>query len=257
MTGAKPEAAVPEPDVPVQKCYLGLPLGLEAAFVTPNGVNFLFLFFSSNVLTSGATTNSGKSHQGQKWPFQKAKSRLFKRPKVRTYRTLQLLRQGFYGLQVIETLTTCAHIEPWAARAAGLVFAQYFWFRHCFLLTGQQGQLVQQLVVTMLSDKKLEVQDLAASSLSGLSKHFRTSNLSGLSKHFCTSSLSSLVKHFCTSSLSGLSKHFCTSSLSGLSKHFCTSSLSSLLKHSCTSHLFYVIALQVIKVAGIVYLNCR
>ena len=70
-------------------------------------------------------------------------------------------------LQVVETLSTSAHIEPWAARAAGLVFAQYFWFRHCFLLTPQQGQLVQQLVVTMLSDKKLEVQDLAASSLSG------------------------------------------------------------------------------------------
>ena len=70
---------------------------------------------------------------------------------------------------MIETLSTCGHIEPWAARAAGLVFAQYFWFRHCFLLTGQQGQAVQQLVVTMLADKKLEVQDLAASSLSGLS----------------------------------------------------------------------------------------
>lgn len=74
------------------------------------------------------------------------------------------------GVQVIETLSTCGHIEPWAARAAGLVFAQYFWFRHCFLLTGQQGQAVQQLVVTMLADKKLEVQDLAASSLSGLSQ---------------------------------------------------------------------------------------
>ena len=68
---------------------------------------------------------------------------------------------------MIETLSTCDHIEPWAARAAGLVFAQYFWFRHCFLLTGEQGQRVQQLVVHMLSDKKLEVQDLAASSLSG------------------------------------------------------------------------------------------
>lgn len=71
------------------------------------------------------------------------------------------------GMQVIKTLSTCDHIEPWAARAAGLVFAQYFWFRHCFLLTGEQGQQVQQLVVHMLSDKKLEVQDLAASSLSG------------------------------------------------------------------------------------------
>ena len=70
-------------------------------------------------------------------------------------------------VQVIETLSTSSHIEPWAARAAGLVFAQYFWFRHCFLLTTQQGEAVQQLVVSMLSDKKLEVQDLAAASLSG------------------------------------------------------------------------------------------
>ena len=70
-------------------------------------------------------------------------------------------------MQVIETLSRSAYIEPWAARAAGLVFAQYFWFRHCFLLTPEQGQSVQQLVVTMLSDKKLEVQDLAARSLSG------------------------------------------------------------------------------------------
>ena len=70
-------------------------------------------------------------------------------------------------VQVIETLSTSSHIEPWAARAAGLVFAQYFWFRHCFLLTTHQGEAVQQLVVSMLSDKKLEVQDLAAASLSG------------------------------------------------------------------------------------------
>ena len=70
-------------------------------------------------------------------------------------------------VQVIETLSRSSHIEPWAARAAGLVFAQYFWFRHCFLLTTQQGEAVQQLVVSMLSDKKLEVQDLAAASLSG------------------------------------------------------------------------------------------
>ena len=70
---------------------------------------------------------------------------------------------------MIETLSSSAHIEPWAARAAGLVFAQYFWFRHCFLLTAQQGEAVQQLVVSMLSDRKLEVQNLAAASLSGLS----------------------------------------------------------------------------------------
>lgn len=93
-----------------------------------------------------------------------------------------------HGVQVIETLSTCGHIEPWAARAAGLVFAQYFWFRHCFLLTGQQGQLVQQLVVTMLADKKLEVQDLAASSLSGLSQLFCIPHLLIAMPVLCTAS---------------------------------------------------------------------
>ncbi len=80
---------------------------------------------------------------------------------------LKVNQQHVLIVQVIETLSTSSHIEPWAARAAGLVFAQYFWFRHCFLLSTQQGEAVQQLVVSMLSDKKLEVQDLAAASLSG------------------------------------------------------------------------------------------
>ena len=70
-------------------------------------------------------------------------------------------------LQVIETLRQGSMGEPWAARAACLVFSQYFWFRHCFLLTAQQGQAVQQLVTDMLLDKKLEVQELAAKTLSG------------------------------------------------------------------------------------------
>lgn len=70
-------------------------------------------------------------------------------------------------LQVIDTLKTCAQGEPWAARAACLVFTQYFWFRHCFMLTSEQSQDVQQLVVDMLRDKKLEVQELAAKTLSG------------------------------------------------------------------------------------------
>ncbi|KAL0045726.1 hypothetical protein WJX82_002854 [Trebouxia sp. C0006] len=86
--------------------------------------------------------------------------------------------------QVIETLSTSSHIEPWAARAAGLVFAQYFWFRHCFLLTTQQGEAVQQLVVSMLSDKKLEVQDLAAASLSGLLKGTTPAQFEQLRQHF-------------------------------------------------------------------------
>ncbi|KAL0043408.1 hypothetical protein WJX79_003790 [Trebouxia sp. C0005] len=86
--------------------------------------------------------------------------------------------------QVIETLSTSSHIEPWAARAAGLVFAQYFWFRHCFLLTTQQGEAVQQLVVSMLSDRKLEVQDLAAASLSGLLKGTTPAQFEQLRQHF-------------------------------------------------------------------------
>jgi hypothetical protein len=80
---------------------------------------------------------------------------------------LKVNQQHVLIVQVIETLSRSSHIEPWAARAAGLVFAQYFWFRHCFLLTTHQGEAVQQLVVSMLSDRKLEVQDLAAASLSG------------------------------------------------------------------------------------------
>ncbi|DBA73425.1 TPA: hypothetical protein ACH3X1_011462 [Trebouxia sp. C0004] len=86
--------------------------------------------------------------------------------------------------QVIETLSTSSHIEPWAARAAGLVFAQYFWFRHCFLLTAHQGEAVQQLVVGMLSDRKLEVQDLAAASLSGLLKGTTPAQFEQLRQHF-------------------------------------------------------------------------
>lgn len=43
-----------------------------------------------------------------------------------------------------------------------------FWFRHMFLLSAEDAAAVQQLVVQLLGDKKLEVQELAARTLSGL-----------------------------------------------------------------------------------------
>ena len=45
---------------------------------------------------------------------------------------------------------------------------QVFWFRHMFLLAAEDAAAVQQLVVQLLGDKKLEVQELAARTLSGL-----------------------------------------------------------------------------------------
>ena len=45
---------------------------------------------------------------------------------------------------------------------------QVFWFRHIFLLSVEDADAVEQLVVQLLADKKLEVQELAARTLSGL-----------------------------------------------------------------------------------------
>ena len=45
---------------------------------------------------------------------------------------------------------------------------QVFWFRHIFLLSAEDADAVEQLVVQLLADKKLEVQELAARTLSGL-----------------------------------------------------------------------------------------
>ncbi|BDA49513.1 probable proteasome activator complex subunit 4 [Coccomyxa sp. Obi] len=58
----------------------------------------------------------------------------------------------------------------WPTRAAALVFAQYFWFRHIFLLSDEDRRSIQAMTVQLLADKKLEVQDLAKSTLAGLIK---------------------------------------------------------------------------------------
>lgn len=48
--------------------------------------------------------------------------------------------------------------------------AQYFWFRHIFLLSEGDRCSIQAMTVQLLADKKLEVQDLAKSTLAGLIK---------------------------------------------------------------------------------------
>lgn len=56
----------------------------------------------------------------------------------------------------------------------GLSAVQYFWFRQIFLLSEEDRRSIQAMTVQLLADKKLEVQDLAKSTLAGLIKvcHF-------------------------------------------------------------------------------------
>ena len=46
-------------------------------------------------------------------------------------------------VQVAGLLRGAAGREPWSARAAALVFGQYFWFRHAFLLSPAVQQSLQ------------------------------------------------------------------------------------------------------------------
>ena len=47
---------------------------------------------------------------------------------------------------------------------------QYLWFRHTFVLTAEQAAELRGLAVAALADRKLEVGELAASTLSGMLK---------------------------------------------------------------------------------------
>jgi proteasome activator subunit 4 len=51
-----------------------------------------------------------------------------------------------------------------------LLWLQYFWFRHIFLLTAAQAARCQHTVVSLMRDRKLEVQEMAANTLSGMLK---------------------------------------------------------------------------------------
>jgi len=68
----------------------------------------------------------------------------------------------------VGTIERTQGFEPWHARAAALVFLQYFWFRQVFLLGELEAQKVLSTVVSLLGDSKTEVRELAAKSLSGI-----------------------------------------------------------------------------------------
>ncbi|KAK9818405.1 hypothetical protein WJX72_012161 [[Myrmecia] bisecta] len=85
---------------------------------------------------------------------------------------------------ITQTLREAPGLEPWAARAAALVYTQYFWFRHAFLLAPAESLAIEEVVVALLADKKLEVQDLAADTLSGILKGLPGAQVEGLRKRF-------------------------------------------------------------------------
>ena len=57
--------------------------------------------------------------------------------------------------------------ELWPERAAALVYAQCFWFRHGPLLGRPGAAACVGLAAGALADSKLEVRELAAATLSG------------------------------------------------------------------------------------------
>jgi proteasome activator subunit 4 len=85
---------------------------------------------------------------------------------------------------VLHALRSASSVELWPERAAALLFAQYFWFRHALLL-GRQGTMdIIDMVLQRLEDDKLEVRELAANSLSGLVRGLPEGNAAELRKKF-------------------------------------------------------------------------
>lgn len=85
---------------------------------------------------------------------------------------------------VLDTLETAAAAELWPERASALLFAQYFWFRHTFLLGPGGTRRVLALVRRMLEDAKLEVREMAATTLSGLVKGLPPAEAAALRESF-------------------------------------------------------------------------
>ena len=72
---------------------------------------------------------------------------------------------------------------------------QVFWFRHMFLLSAEGAAAVEQLVVQLLGDKKLEVQELAARTLSGLIQVGQEQDLTVLWTGFISSCAATELRH--------------------------------------------------------------
>ena len=72
----------------------------------------------------------------------------------------------------------------WPERASALVYLQYFWFRHIFVLSPKSNSVLTEIVLHALGDSKLEVRELAAATLSGMVKGFSESENEGLRLQF-------------------------------------------------------------------------
>ena len=86
--------------------------------------------------------------------------------------------------KVLHALRSASSVELWPERAAALIFAQYFWFRHTLLLGKQGTNEILDVVLQRLEDEKLEVRELAAASLSGLVRGLPDSDASELRRRF-------------------------------------------------------------------------
>ncbi|KAH7621507.1 hypothetical protein Ndes2526B_g03845 [Nannochloris sp. 'desiccata'] len=85
---------------------------------------------------------------------------------------------------VLHALRSASSVELWPERAAALIFAQYFWFRHTLLLGRQGTGEIVDMVLQRLEDEKLEVRELAANSLSGLVRGLPENDAAELRRKF-------------------------------------------------------------------------
>jgi len=90
---------------------------------------------------------------------------------------------------VLGALRSASSVELWPERAAALIFAQYFWFRHALLLGRQGTGEIVDMVLQRLEDEKLEVRELAANSLSGLVRGLPEDDAAELRKKFLSRAL--------------------------------------------------------------------
>ncbi|KDD73738.1 hypothetical protein H632_c1880p0, partial [Helicosporidium sp. ATCC 50920] len=92
-----------------------------------------------------------------------------------------------YSLDLVQkverVLCEATSSDLWSERAAALVFMQCFWFHAFFMLAHQS---LVEAVVERLSDSKLEVRELASSTLSGLLKGMREEHSRALLASFLT-----------------------------------------------------------------------
>ena len=86
--------------------------------------------------------------------------------------------------QVLEVLLKASRAELWPERGSSLIFCQYFWFRHALLLGSQGTSKVVDMVLERLEDEKLEVRELAGTTLSGLIRGLSPSEAASLRRRF-------------------------------------------------------------------------